>query len=147
MEQLRRTMALDVGEARVGIALSDPLGLFAQPLCTIERKSGQLFENLIIIVKEHNVKTIVIGYPYELDGSVGLQAKKVELFSNELKNIISILETCPTIVYWDERFTSAQAEHLIMGSRLKNQDRRKALDKIAAAIILESYLQAKGNGS
>lgn len=130
-------MALDVGDARVGIAISDPLGLSAQPYPAIERKKD-FFKNLQKLIEEKAVKTLVLGLPLELDGAYGPQAKKVEDFRTAL--LKELRELNLKVDYLDERMTTIQAERVLQGSKLKNKEKSAALDSISAALILESYL-------
>lgn len=138
-----RIIAFDVGDARVGVAVSDPLGMIAQPLCTVERQNGGV-EKLIRLIVEKDAKRLVVGLPLELSGEHGPQAKKVEAFVEKLKtglrkqNLLSSVE----IVFWDERLTTAQAERVLSGSKLKNRDCHAALDRVSAAVILESYINS-----
>lgn len=145
LEQHRRVMALDLGDARIGVAVSDPLGLTAQPLLSIEQTGRKALRNVLALVKEYRVCTLVVGHPLELNGEQGEQAGKVHRFVSALEQA---LEKDPQqsrvrTVLWDERLTTAQAERIIAGSKLKNRDRRAALDRVAAALILESYLSAR----
>lgn len=143
MDSPGRIMAFDVGDARVGVAISDPLGMIAQPLCTVERQNGGA-EKLIRLVLEKEVRTLVIGLPLELDGVHGPQAKKVQAFVEKLKtgmrkqDLLSKVE----ILFWDERFSTAQAERVLSGSKLKNKENSAALDRVSAALILESYINS-----
>lgn len=135
-------MALDVGDARIGVALSDPLGMTAQPLCTLEQKGGKAVTDLIALLKTHDVGILVVGMPYELDGTSGEQAKKVDNFLSRLKKNLKTVPELEAlqIKMLDERFTSQQAERALIGSKLKNRERSAAQDRIAAALILEGYL-------
>lgn len=130
-------MALDVGDARVGIAISDALGISAQPHAAIERKKD-FFAKLRKLIEEKEIKTLVLGLPLELDGAYGIQAKKVEDFRSSLTKELAQLNL--KVDYLDERLTTAQAERVLQGSKLKNRARSAALDSISAALILESYL-------
>ncbi len=138
-----RHLAIDHGEAHIGVALSDPLGMFAQPLCTI-RNDASAIAQLAALLKTHQVAVLVVGVPLELDGCLGPQAKKVERF---VKKLEAELQTDTSfadlqLVYWDERLTSVEAEEIVRGSRLKNRKRRALVDRVAAAVILESYLNS-----
>jgi putative Holliday junction resolvase len=142
MDALRH-LAIDHGEAHIGIALSDPLGLFAQPLCTL-RNDGTAIVEIVKLLSEHSVGVLVVGVPLELDGCLGPQAKKVERFVKKLEVALQADETFAELklVYWDERLTSVEAEEIIRGSKLKNRKRRALVDRVAAAVILESYLNS-----
>lgn len=130
-------MALDVGDARVGVAVSDPLGFSAQPYPAIERKKD-FFKILRKLLEEKQVKTVVLGLPLELDGAYGPQAKKVEDFRTTLLKEMCELDL--KVDYLDERMTTVQAERVLQGSKLKNKEKSAALDSISAALLLESYL-------
>lgn len=144
MQNISRKMALDVGDARIGVAISDPLAIFAQPLCTIDNNKyfiGKLSE----IIKEKNVDAIIIGMPYEMSANLGAQGEKVKKFAEKLKNSLSIKEEFNSIKieFWDERLTTKQAQKIIAGSGLKNKDCAAALDRVSAALILEAYLNSQ----
>jgi putative holliday junction resolvase len=140
-----RTMALDVGDARVGVAMSDPTGQFVSPHSTIERKGKAVFRDILAIVASCSARRIVIGLPYELSGALGEQAEKVHAFADELaKRLAQKPEfKAVSIAFWDERLTTAQAERIIAGSKLKNRDRSALLDRVSAALILESFLDSR----
>ncbi len=144
MREIKRKMGLDVGDARIGVAISDPLGMFAQPLCTVERKKD-FIQKLIEIVKEKNVSEIIIGMPYEMNASLGEQAEKVKKFTEKLKNSLSNNEEFNSIEFkfWDERLTTKQAQKITAGSGLKNKDCAAALDRVSAALILDAYLNSQ----
>ena len=137
---MNRTIALDIGDSRIGVAISDPLGITAQPRPTIERGKGY-FNALIEFIVENNVNKIVLGYPLELDGTVGDQAKKVEWFKDKMSKEEKLVDM--DIILWDERFTTKQAEFVLQGSKLKNKEKSSALDKISAGLILQSYLESQ----
>ena len=147
MTTLSRSIALDVGDKRIGIAMSDPLGLTAQPHSVIERTAKRIPAELIELIRSEAVSTIVVGMPYELDGAVGDQAEKVKKFIALLTSTISknIPDSNVQTIEWDERFTTHQAAFVVQGSGLKNSQRKQALDRISAAIILESYLNAQSS--
>jgi len=133
---LIRVLALDLGEARVGVALSDPLGMTAQPLEVIER--WRLLARLREIIAEYEVQRIVVGYPLKLDGSDGPAAIAVKAATAEIEK-----ETGLPVELWDERLTTAQANRMMIGGDVRRADRKSKIDKVAAALILQSYLDAK----
>lgn len=145
MREISRKMALDVGDARIGVAISDPLGMFAQPLCTVERNKKNFIEKLLEIIKEKKISEIIIGMPYEMSGNLGEQAEKVKKFSEKLKNSLSNEEEFNSIEvkFWDERLTTKQAQKITAGSGLKNKDCAAALDRVSAALILDAYLNSQ----
>ena len=139
-----RVMGLDVGDVRIGVALSDPLGLTAQPHTSIDSEDGRSILAVIRIILEREVGKIVVGLPIELSGELGPQAQKVKLFSEQLQAALFRRAELKHIrvELWDERLTTAQAKRILEGSALKNKDRSSALDRVSAAIILQSYLLA-----
>lgn len=143
MRRLVRALGVDHGDVRIGIALSDALRMFAQPLCTIEnqgyQKSAAAVLSLAIL---HEVTTVVLGLPLELDGSIGPQAKKAERFAKKLQSVVAEAGARIEVILWDERMSSAHAERILVGSKLKGKDKHSAVDRVAAALILESYLSS-----
>ena len=139
-----RIIALDVGDARIGVALSDPLGIFAQPLCTIANRRPGAFEEIISLAHTHGVETILLGLPLELDGRQGRQARKIQTFLENLKKAFEKQQRMPVpqFVLWDERFSTLQAERVIAGEGLKNRTRREVLDRISASLLLDAFLSS-----
>jgi len=134
-----RILALDYGSKRIGVALSDELGLTAQPLTTIHRTNRA--KDLAVIagyVSEYAVESIVIGYPRRLDGTEGIQCEKVKGFMALLADVVYV-----PIIPWDETLTSWEAESLLSEANVKARKRKGIIDKIAAALILQSYLDRK----
>ncbi|MBN1811287.1 MAG: Holliday junction resolvase RuvX [Anaerolineae bacterium] len=138
-----RVLALDVGERRVGIAISDPTGALARPLQALVRSSReQDFAAIAAIVAEYDVSLVVVGRPLSLDGTEGPQARRIAGYADGLADYL------PTqLVLWDERFTTAEAEGILRQSRSERKRRRARtngeLDAIAAAVILQSYLDSR----
>jgi len=141
-----RILALDVGDARVGLALSDPLGLTAQPLVTLEKNRDKVFDSIASIILTQDVRTVLIGLPLELSGKIGPQAEKVRLFSEKLGRFLANKQIDVPFEFLDERMTTVEASLALQESGLKNRDRRAALDRISAAILLEAYLQSNSRG-
>lgn len=134
-----RIMGLDVGNRTIGVAISDLLGITAQGVTTIYRKG--LWEDLEQIekyIKEYNIKTILIGIPKNMNGTIGSQGQRVTEFGNFLKK-----RTEPDIIYWDERLTTMAAQRTLISADVSRKDRKKVIDKLAAVLILQSYLDAK----
>ena len=140
---MKTALALDVGDARIGIAVSDGLGLTAQPLKTISNQGRRSVAEIISIVHERQVQTIVVGMPYEMDGAVGEQGKKVEHFTTLIQREIIKDDRLEHVdlIYFDERLTTVEASYFLQGKNLKNSKKSAALDRLAACIILDSYLQ------
>lgn len=129
-----RIMGLDVGESRIGIALSDPLGKTAQPLDTIKRDDASI-DRIEGLVREHVVQRVVAGLPLLMDGSEGAQARLVRRFTGKLAERLEV-----PVVMVDERLTTREAESVLAGGRSKRGAKRAASDRIAAAIILRAYM-------
>jgi putative Holliday junction resolvase len=131
-----RILAIDHGSKRMGIAISDPTGTIAQPLETLAAHPfASLLERLKQLIREKEVEMILIGMPRNMDGSYGPAALAVQEFVTVLKAAISI-----PIKTWDERLTSAQANRFLIGAQVGRADRKTKTDKVAAALLLESYL-------
>jgi putative Holliday junction resolvase len=129
-----RSLGLDIGERRIGVALSDPDGILASPLTIINRSDESLdIEAIIDIIKSQEVERVIVGLPYSLDGSLGEQANKVKAFTQKLASRIPV-----PLEYRDERLTTVMAERL---GRAGGKKRGKARDDAqAAALILQGYL-------
>ena len=138
-----RTMALDYGERRVGVAVTDPLGLLAQPLESIERsvRADPLFRRLAVLVREYEVGEIVVGLPLHMDGASGEQAARARAFGEQVEKRTGI-----AVGYLDERWTSREAERVLgaAGHSPGRQRRKRArTDPVAAALILRTWLDRK----
>jgi len=135
-----RILGLDVGNKRIGVALSDPGGLIAQPCLVITRRG--LDADVAEVLKAatlNDVEKIVVGLPYSLDGTLGPQGEKVLKFIEALKKATSLdIET------WDERFSTAAVERTLIEGDVSRADRKGVVDKVAAAFILQGYLDSKG---
>lgn len=133
-----RILGLDYGSKRVGVALCDELGLTGQGLTTIQWKNRvQVLDAVETLVKDHGVEKIVIGYPLRLDGTEGIQCEKVNRFARLLEARLSI-----PVIKWDETLSSRTAEDILMQSRMRRNKRKKIIDKLAASIILQGYLDS-----
>jgi putative Holliday junction resolvase len=134
-----RILALDVGSRRIGVAVSDPLGITAQGLDTIQRQNKRRdFEALERLLTQYQVKEIVVGLPLRLSGAEGTQSEKMRLFADELKAHFGV-----TVHLWDERWTSTEANRVLREAELSIEKRGKAVDRMAAVLILQSWLQAR----
>jgi putative holliday junction resolvase len=130
-----RSLCLDVGERRVGVALSDAAGWLASPLATVERREAQRdFARIAALVQEHAAERVVIGLPRSLDGSIGPQARRVQRWAGRLQAHLAV-----PMVYWDERYSTAEAARLLAALPPR---RRPGIDAAAAAVILQDYLDA-----
>ena len=136
-----RILALDHGTKRIGIALSDELKMIAQPLeFVLTDPLADFFVRLKEIIRDKEVELILIGMPRNMDGSYGPAALKVQEFIAVLKDKVAI-----PIQTWDERLTSAQAQRFLIQGGVRRQDRKQKVDKTAAAILLQSYLDSLSN--
>lgn len=136
-----RLMGLDVGEKTIGIAISDPLGITAQGLETLKRYSKKAdLARLRDLVDEYGVEKIIVGLPLNMDGTIGPAASKIEQFSIELGKKLGV-----PVQTWDERLSTAAAERALLQADLSRGKRKKIIDKLAAVLILESYLRRQQN--
>ena len=134
----RRILALDVGSRRIGVAVSDPLGITAQGLDTIQRQNKRRdWESLGAVLAKYEVIEIVVGLPLRLSGAEGTQSEKMRLFAEELYAKFKL-----PVHLWDERWTSTEANRLLRETNLSIEKRGKAVDRMAAILILQSWLQA-----
>lgn len=134
-----RVMGLDIGEKHIGVALSDPLMIIASALTVVERKTDEAAINqLIDLARENEVERIVIGLPRSLDGSLGKQAQSVQHFIELLQG-----RTHLPIVTWDERLSTVAAERIMIEAGAKREKRKKHRDSLAAAFILQGYLDSE----
>ena len=131
-------MALDVGSRRIGVAVSDPLGITAQGLETIQRQNKRRdLESLRRLLAEYQIKEVVVGLPLRLSGAEGTQSGKMRLFADDLRRLLGV-----TVHLWDERWTSTEANRLLRETDLSIEKRAKAVDRMAATLILQSWLEA-----
>lgn len=136
-----RLMALDVGERRVGVAVSDTTGLLATPLAVVRRKSkAEDFCQIARLVREQGAEELVIGHPLNADGSVGPQARRVERYASALLQALSAEGLNLQMVMWDERMSTQRAQQLMIEAGRKARERRGWIDAAAAAVILQDYL-------
>ncbi|MFQ6014522.1 MAG: Holliday junction resolvase RuvX [Anaerolineae bacterium] len=132
-------LALDVGEKRIGVAISDPTHTLARPLTVISAGAGgEAVAQLQYLVEEHQVEKVVVGYPGHLKGTVGGQARQVEAFTHSLSQKVAV-----PIIFWDERLSTVQAERLMIEAGTSRRERRERLDAVAAAVILQEYLDVQ----
>lgn len=142
-----RFLGLDVGEKTIGVAVSDPLFISAQGVTTIERVGQRKdCDKIISYVDEYEVETIVVGLPLSLDGSDSVQTEKVRAFKTLLENKLrSSGRSSVKIVFYDERFTTVIAEDVLIEAGVRRENRKKVIDRMAAQIILQSYMDANSN--
>ncbi|HSA92517.1 MAG TPA: Holliday junction resolvase RuvX [Terriglobales bacterium] len=131
-----RILALDVGAKTIGMAVSDPLGLTAQGLQTLRRTSKRAdFGRLERVLREYEVAEMVVGYPLRMSGQAGAQAEKVAALAEELRRRFRL-----PVHLWDERLTSVESSRVLRASEISLQRRRQAVDRLAAVLILQSFL-------
>lgn len=134
---MKRWLGLDLGNVRIGVALSDSLGLTAQPLTVLQSQGTQ--QDLITIgqlVDEHQVSQVIVGLPINMDGTESKQTQKIRDFAGKLAGRLNI-----PLFFVDERLTSKQAERMMSDSGVKSKDQRGKVDQVAAAILLDSALK------
>lgn len=132
-----RILALDPGTKRIGVALSDELGWTAQPLETFERKSLNVdVAHINELVRRHDVREIVVGMPIQLNGRMGPAAQSVQQFLEALQAAVGV-----PVVAWDERLTTKAAEQMLIEADVSRKKRKGAVDRVAAALLLKSYLE------
>ena len=134
-----RIMALDYGEVRIGVAMTDLLQMIASPFETYIRKDIQSdINHMCSLIKDNSVKLVVVGLPLNMDGTEGDRAQKTRQFVDLLKEKSNV-----EFIFQDERLSSVEAEEILIEGGMKRKDRKVTIDKIAAAIILESYLNSR----
>ncbi len=127
-------LGLDVGDKRIGVAFAD--GLLAIPLTVLDRAGEESdMEKLLALAREHGAERIVVGLPLSMNGNIGRQAEKVLAFSRALSEHVDI-----PVDTWDERLSTVAAERLLLNSGMKREKRKGKRDAMAAAIILQAYL-------
>lgn len=134
-----RIMAIDYGDAHTGIAVSDPTGFMAGYTTTINAYRAEVVvDQICTLVKEYGVEELVLGYPKNMDGTVGPRAEKAAAMSELLKEATSL-----PVVLWDERRTTIDAHQILMNNGKNAKKRKKTVDAVAASLILEGYLTFK----
>jgi putative Holliday junction resolvase len=136
-----RVLSLDVGDRRIGVALSDETGTIATPLVVIRRSSKVSdFARLIQLVREQGVSKLIVGDPLNADGSAGPQARRIERYAATLEDALQAEGLDVPLVLWDEGLSTQRAQEAMIASGRKAEDRRTRLDAVAAAVILQDYL-------
>ncbi|MBS4215551.1 MULTISPECIES: Holliday junction resolvase RuvX [Neobacillus] len=136
-----RLMGLDVGSKTVGIALSDELGWTAQGLKTLkidEEKKQFGFEEIGQLINENQINTVVVGFPKNMNGTIGPRGEASQYYAEELERRFAV-----QTVLWDERLTTMAAERILLEADVSRKKRKKVIDKMAAALILQGYLDSK----
>ena len=134
-----RVVALDVGDVRIGVAVSDPTGMIAQPVEVYRRVGyGPDSRYVAALCERYQTKDVLLGLPLNMDGSAGPQAQKAMAFGEVLE------KAGLTVYYQDERMTTVTAEHVLIDFGVRRGDRRRHVDKLAATVILEQWLASGG---
>jgi putative holliday junction resolvase len=134
-----RVLGLDVGSRRIGVAISDPLGITAQGMETLHRKNKKYdLSYLHRLIRDYQVKEIVVGLPLRMSGAEGIQAEKIQAFAEELRKHFKL-----PVHLWDERLTSAEANRLLRETDLSIEKRGQAVDRMAAILILQGWMQRR----
>ena len=134
-----RALGLDLGTKRIGVAVSDSAGTVATPVDTVHRQGDRPAEHRAIaaLVDEWEAEIVVVGMPYSLDGSEGPMAKKCRAEANALADTLDV-----PVVPYDERLTTVTAERALMQQEMTGRERREVVDKVAAAVMLQAWLDA-----
>lgn len=135
---MNRALGIDLGDARVGIAVSDDLGMLAHPMETIQVKAGRVMQRILEIIREKGTQTIIVGMPRNMDGSFGPAAQKAREFIEALK-----LETTARVVPWDERLTTVSAQRSLHEAGKNARAQKAMIDQVAAQILLQSWLDSQ----
>ncbi|THF79951.1 Holliday junction resolvase RuvX [Cohnella fermenti] len=134
-----RIMGLDYGDKRIGVAVSDAFGWTAQGVEVIVRKTeGDYLARIRDLVREHEVETIVVGLPKNMNGSIGPRGEICQAFAEELKQELNI-----AVNMWDERLTTVAAQRTLLEADVSRAKRKQVVDKMAAALLLQNYLDFK----
>ena len=143
-ERAGRLLAIDLGQARIGLALSDPLAISARPLAPLERVGPRKdLERLAELIAEHGVSTAIVGLPLHLSGREGTASVAARDFARRLGRRLTELE----VQLWDERLTTVEAERTLISANVSRRKRKQVVDSLAAVLILRSYLDASaGSG-
>jgi putative Holliday junction resolvase len=134
---MARVLGIDHGDTRIGIALSDPTEFLASPLCVLDSTNAGL-DQIIALIAEHQVEKMVVGLPRNMDGSYGSATEKVRKFIEKLK-----ARTDVPVFEWDERLSTVSAHNALREAGLDGKQRKGVVDKVAAQIILQNYLDAQ----
>lgn len=133
-----RIMGIDYGDSRVGVAVSDPLGITAQGVGTLQNKGKkQLSAQLLQILEEYKPEKIVLGMPKNMDGTLGFRAEETYKFEKLLKTL-----TEAEIILWDERLTTVGAAVFLNETNTRGKQRKKVIDTVSACLILENYMNS-----
>jgi putative Holliday junction resolvase len=136
-----RVLGVDYGRARIGLALSDPTGLFAQGLCVLQRETdSQAVADIVEVIQQYEVEEVVVGLPKNMNGTVGERAEQCKAFAEQLQQAAGI-----PVRLFDERLTTVAAERLLIAADMRRKRRKQVVDEVAATLLLQSYLDWKQN--
>lgn len=135
---MKRILGIDYGERRVGLAVSDELGITAQGLETFDRKTGDVFDHIERIIGEYGIGEVVVGHPLSMSGRPNRTSLEAERVAGEIESRFGV-----SVVLWDERLTSAEARRTVAGSKAGRKAGKKAVDRVAAVLILQGYLESQ----
>ena len=132
-----RILGIDYGERRIGLAISDPMGIIAQPLTTLDtQKTTDVFSEIQKLIREKNVEQIIVGLPKNMDGTIGKKGKEVLEFAKNLSRQINV-----KVNLWDERLSSVESQKILRDTKKKTRQDKKNIDKLSASLILQGYLE------
>jgi len=131
---MKRVLGIDPGERRVGLALSDPLGIIAQGLDTFDRNTGDLLDRIAALVHENDVDTVVVGNPISMSGRPSASSRSAQGLADQIRARVNIV-----VVLWDERLSSVEAGRVLAGEKRK----KGSVDRVAAVLILQNYLDSR----
>lgn len=135
---MTRILGIDMGEARIGLALCDDLGMLAHPLETLHVKEGKPLERVAAVIRREKVTTVVLGLPRNMNGTYGPAAEKAREFARKLKALVPC-----EIVLWDERLTTVAAQKSLHQAGKNVKQSRQVIDQVAAQLILQGYLDSR----
>ena len=137
-----RALGVDLGSKRIGLATSDRSGTIATPLVVLQRSGSRATDHQAIarIVEEYEIERVVVGLPLNMNGSMGEAAKSALIEVDQLTSVLSV-----PVLTFDERRTTVTADHVLMQQNLNAQERRKVIDKVAAAVLLQSWLDGRNS--
>lgn len=139
---MKRYLGLDVGTKTIGVSVSDLLGLTAQGVTTIQRVSNKEdFEKVKEYIDQYKIDKVVVGLPYNMNGTLGPSGEMAQKFGQKLKNKFNI-----EVVFQDERMTSMSAERVLIEGNVRRENRKKYIDKLAAVFILQNFLDSQWKG-
>ena len=142
MNMKKRVMALDVGTKRIGVAVSDEIGMLAQGRGYISRFSDKkAVEEVRMTAEKEQVRGVVVGFPINMDGTIGERARDARKFAEQVKDATGV-----PVTLWDERLSTKEAERVMISADVSRKKRKEVIDKVAAQIILQGYLDSEEIG-